>query len=109
MIQSLWLQAAAQQGRKEQGASAASGSHEAGPGLPAEITQRQCLDASYFASSSVAGAADTSLADLEGLVPDDELRAARATATLQHLLQLPQLSFMAACGKSDDAPAHMYC
>jgi hypothetical protein len=109
VIQSLWLQAAAQQGRKEQGASAASGSHEAGPSLPAEITQRQCLDASYFASSSVAGAADTSLADLEGLVPDDELRAARATATLQHLLQLPQLSFMAACGKSDDAPAHMYC
>ena len=77
--------------------------------MPAQIAQRQCLDASFFAGSSVAGAADTSLADLEGLLPSEELRAAQAAATLHHLLRLPQLSFMAACTKSDDVPAHMYC
>lgn len=93
----------------EQGTSGlgASGSQEAGPGVPAPIiAQRQCLHASYLGGTSVA---DTSLADLEGLLPSDELRAAQATAALQHLLQLPQLSFMNASGKSGDAPAHMYC
>lgn len=80
------------------------------PGVPEIISRRKPL-APYLLTPAGAGGAgtDTSLDDLAGLLPDDELMAAQAAAALQRLLMLPQLSCVVAHGCSDGTPpAQMY-
>ena len=79
------------------------------PGVPEAISQRKTTDASFFYGNVATGATDTSLADLIGLLPDDELRAAQAESVWLRLLQLPQLSFIkASCDTNNKPPFHMY-
>lgn len=75
------------------------------PGMPLAVAQRQ--PAPLFAGSGDVGAV-ASLADLAGLLPDEELRTAQASHTLAQLLRLPQLSCITTAGRSDVYPAHMY-
>ncbi len=61
--------------------------------LPAALVSRQ---PAAFAQAP-RGQAGANLADLSGVVPDDELRAAHVSAVMQQLLQLPVFSSMAPC------------
>ena len=61
------------------------------PGLPDFITRRKPLPAG--------DAADASVADLEGLLPGEELKAAQAAAVMQELLKMPALSCMVRGGE----------